>query len=119
MSGKTLAETVLGGLTNLALDIRNCLGQSYDGAAAVSGHIDGLSAHICKFNSKAIYTHRHSHHLNLVIGVSCNIRCVRNVFDQIKRISCFFKFSEHRKNFCPTRWIEKVTGLNDFEDLKH
>ena len=80
---------------------------------------------------------RHSHCLNLVIGASCNIQCVRNVFDQIKEISYFFKFSEPRQkmlinsikehapdsqkkklsDFCPTRWVEKVTGLDDFEDL--
>ena len=137
MSGKTLAETVLGGLIDLGLDIRNCRGQGYDGAAAVSGHINGLSAHICKINNKGIYTHCHSHRLNLVIGASCNIQCVRNVFDQIKEISYFFKFSEPRQkmlinsikehapdsqkkklsDFCPTRWVEKVTGLDDFEDL--
>ena len=94
LSGKALAETVLGGLIDLGLDIRNCHGQGYDGAAAVSGHINGLSAHICKINNNAIYTHCHSHHLNLFIGTACNIQCVRNVFDQIKEISYFFRFSE-------------------------
>ena len=94
LSGKALAETVLGGLIDLGLDIRNCHGQGYDGAAAVSGHINGLSAHICKINNRAIYPHCHSHRLNLIIGASCNIQCVRNVFDQIKEISYFFKFSE-------------------------
>ena len=59
MSGKALAETVLGGLIDLGLDIRNCRGQGYDGAAAVSGHINVLSAHIYKINNKAIYTHCH------------------------------------------------------------
>ena len=43
LSGKALAETVLGGLIDLGLDIRNCCGQGYDGAAAVSEHINGLS----------------------------------------------------------------------------
>ena len=37
--GKASAETVLGGLINLGLDIRNCRGQDYHGAAAVSGHM--------------------------------------------------------------------------------
>ena len=41
LSGKALAETVLGGLTDLGLSIRNCRGQGYDGAAGVSGHIMG------------------------------------------------------------------------------
>ena len=75
LSGKALAETVLGELIDLGLDIRNCCGQGYDGAPAVSGHINGLSAHICKINNKAIYTHCHSQRLNLVIGTSCNIQC--------------------------------------------
>ena len=47
MSNKALAETVLGRLINLAgLDMRNCDGQGHDRAPAVSGHINGLSAHI-------------------------------------------------------------------------
>ena len=41
LSGKVLAETVLGALIDFGLDIRNCFGQGYDGAAAVSGHING------------------------------------------------------------------------------
>ena len=65
LSGKALAETVFGGLIGLGLDIRNCRGRGYDGAAAVSGHINGLSAHICKINNRAIYAHCHSNRLNL------------------------------------------------------
>ena len=137
LPGKALPQTVLGGLIDLGLDIGNCCGQGYDVAAAVSGRINGLSAHICKINSKAIYTHCHSHRLNLVIDASCNIQCVLNVFNQIKEISYFFKFSEPRQkmlinlvkehapnseekklsDFFPTRWVEKATGLDDFENL--
>ena len=36
LSGKKLAEKVLGGLIDLCLDIRNSCGKGYDGAAAVS-----------------------------------------------------------------------------------
>ena len=91
MSGKALAERVFIGLINLDLDIRNCREQGYDAATAVPGNINRLSSHICKNNSKAIYAHNHSHHFNLVIGASCNIQCIRNIFDQIKEISYFFQ----------------------------
>ena len=118
--------------------MRNCRGQGYDRAAAVSGHINGLSAHICKTINKAIYTHCHSHHLNLVIGASCNIQCVRNVFDQIKEICYFYTFSEPqqkmlinssknmhqilKKRSCLISALldelkKYITGLDDFEDL--
>ena len=26
-------------------------------------------------------------------------------------------FQNKKSDFCPTRWVEKVTGLDDFEDL--
>ena len=55
-SGKALAERSLVGLINFGLEIRNCRGQGYNGAAAVSEHINGSYAHICKINSKAIHT---------------------------------------------------------------
>ena len=89
-SGKALAETILVGLINSELGIRSCR-QDYNGAAAVSEHINGLSAHILKINSKAIYTHCHSNRLHLVFGASYNIQCIRNVFDQIKEIYYFFQ----------------------------
>ena len=94
LSGKALAGTVLGGLIILGLGLRNCPGQGYDRVAVVYGHLNGFSVHICKINSKAIYTHCHSHRLNLVIGASCNIQWIRNVFTEIKEVSYFFKFSE-------------------------
>ena len=90
ISGKVLAETILVRLINFELEIRSSR-QGYNEAAAVSEHINGWSAHICKINSKAIYTHCHSNRLDLVIGASYNIQCVRNVFDQIKEIYYFFQ----------------------------
>ena len=50
LSGKALAETVLTEIGNLTSDINNCREQGYDGAASVSGHINGLPAHILKIN---------------------------------------------------------------------
>ena len=96
LPGKSLAQAVLGGLVNVGLDIKNFRVQDYDEAAGISGHINRLSAQISKLNSIPIYTVCHSHCLNLVIDASCNIQCARNVFDQDKYISYFFKFSEPR-----------------------
>ena len=90
-----LAEKTSGQLINLGLNITNCRGHEYEDAAAVSEHINGLSARICKINSKMIYTHCVSHRQNLVISASCNTQDVRNVFNKIKEISSLSKFSEH------------------------
>ena len=97
LSGKTLAETVLNGITNLTLDIHNCREQGYDGASSVAGYINGLSAQIICINEKAIYTiktHCHSHWLNFVVAASCNIQITSYVLDQIKEISYFFNYSK-------------------------
>ena len=96
LSGKALAETVLNGIANFTLDIQNCCGQGYDGASSVSGYTNGLSAQILCINEKAIYTHCHSHRLNLVVAASCNIQIVWNVLDQIKELSYFFNYSVPR-----------------------
>ena len=137
LTGKALAETILTEIGNLTLDNNNCRGQGYDGAASVSGHINGLLADILRINEKAVYTHCYSHRLNLAVAASCSIQYVRNILDQIKELFFFFNFSEPRqkmldlsienhapnclkrklKNVCRTRWVEQITGLDDFEDL--
>ena len=137
LSGKALAETILTEIGNLTLDINNCRGQGYDGAASVSGHISDLFAHILRIKEKAVYSNCHSHRLNLVVAASCSTQYVRDVLDRIKELSFFFNFSEPRqkmlhlsieihapdclkkklKKVCRTRWAEQITGLDDFENL--
>ena len=127
LSGKPLDETILTEFGNLTLDINNCRGQGYDGAASVFCHINGLSAHILRINEKSVYTHCHSHQLNLVVTASYSIQYVRNVLDQIKELLKMQDFSTENhasdflkkklKNLCRTRWIEQITRLDNFEDL--
>ena len=135
LCGADLAKLILNALTDLSLNINDCRGQGYDGA--VAGHINGLSAHILRLNRKAIYTHCYSHRLNLAICDSCSVPLVRNAFMQIKELSYFFNLSDGRqmlleknvlkycpdsnkmklKDVCRTRWIERVNGMDIFQEL--
>ena len=137
LSGADLATIVLKALDDLKLSVQDCRGQGYDRAGAVSGHVNGLSAHILRLNEKAIYTHCYSHRLNLSICESCSVSLVRNVLAQIKELSYFFNFSQTRqillernvlkfspssrkmklKDVCRTRWIERINGMDTFEEL--
>ena len=137
LSGEKLAKVITTTIDNLSLDIKHCRGQGYDGAGAVAGHVNGCSAHILRLNKKAVYCHCFSHRLNLVICNSCTVREVRNMMDQIKDISYFFNLSQPRqqmletaiKTHCPesrstklidvcrTRWVERVVGLDHFEEM--
>ena len=132
---KALTGIVLAGLINLILDIKNCFCQGYVGAAVVSGHINGLSVYNWRINSKAIYTQGYSHRLNLFIGASCNMQCVKNFLDQVKEIPYFFKFSAPRKkvlinsvkehapdsqkkslfDFHSIQKVKKITGLDNLK----
>ena len=95
LTGKALAETILTEIGNLTLDINNCHGQVYDGAASVSGHINGLLAYILIINEKAVYTHCYSYQLNLAVAASCSIQYVKNVLDQIKEVFFSLIFQSH------------------------
>ena len=68
LTGKDLYNEVTETLSSFDPDLKNCRGQGYDGAGAVSGRVNGLSALILRENGKALYTHCASHRLNLVIG---------------------------------------------------
>ena len=129
LTGKDLYNEVTEALTSFGLDLQNCRGQGYDGAGAVSGHVNGLSVLILRENSKALYTHCASHRLNLVIGTSCKISSVCNLMDVIKDISYFlFLFTiraEHLQNFIKKYEQGRIkckltdecrTGLDVFEE---
>ena len=95
--GKNFYNEVTEAFSSFALDLKNCRGQGYDGAGAVSGYVNEVSALILRENSKVLYTHCASHRFNLVISTSCNF------MDVINDISYFLNFSsirtEHSQNF--------------------
>ena len=93
LTGKDLYNEVTEALSSFGLAVQNYRGQGYDGAGALSDHVNGLSALILKENSKILYTHCASQRLNLVIATSCKTSSVRNLMDVIKDISHFLNFS--------------------------
>ena len=136
LSGEKLAKVITSTIDNLSLDIKYCRSQGYDGAGAVAWHINWCSAHILWLNKKALYWHCFSHRLNLVSN-SCTVREVWNMMDQIKDISYFLNLSQPWqqmleaaiKSLCPesrstnlidvcrTRWVERIFGLDHFEEM--
>ena len=136
LNGKDLFKEVLDTLIEPGLGLKNCPRQSYDGAWAVNGVVNGLAAVILKENEKALYTHCANHRLSLAISTSCKITRIRNLMNTIKEITYFFNFSPIRpenlqliiKNasqnkgktkvfdVCRTRWVSRIDGLDVFED---
>lgn len=112
--------------TLLEFDIKNKLvGQCYDGASVMAGHINGLQAKVIEIAPNALFTHCLAHRLNLVLqhGCSANTQC-RIFFANITGISSFFHNSTARTNvvdsiigkrmpqFVQTRWASRSKILH-------
>lgn len=137
VTGADLFRVVAKTLDELGLDLGDCRGQGYDGAGGMAGEINGLSGNVLRENPKAIYSHCQNHRLNLVIASLTKIIGFRNVMDAIKSISYFFNLSPKRQrhlekligdhfpekkrkkllDVCRTRWLERIDGVDLFEDL--
>ena len=136
-SGKQIANSILNIIREMGLDMNNCLGQTYDGAANMSGKCLGAATLIKNDFSKAEYIHCSSHQLNLCVAKSCSIVPVHNMMNTVKAVNTFFDDSPKRMQFfrrqltvlcpeitytrlkdvCRTRWVERIDGLDRFEDI--
>ena len=136
IDGKSIAEEILYILKKVGLDVNNCWGQDYDGAANRSSEAVGVQR-IIKNNSseKSVYTHSCGHNLALVICTACKLVIIRNALDTVKDTFMMFvrgskklkllrdvvkenpHFSEHHKpifDICVTVWVKNVDGYNMF-----
>jgi hypothetical protein len=73
--------------------------QTYDGACAMDGHINGLQSKIIEAYPLAIFTHCYAHVLNLVLKQSLsNIKECRLFFQTISGLAAYFSKSSKRVN---------------------
>lgn len=72
-----------------------CVGQSYDGAANMAGHITGVCTRITAKYPKIKYVHFASHHLNLAISNGISIPVVKNSLVMIEEITRLFRKNVH------------------------
>lgn len=97
ITGEFIAQKILQIIDKLGLDIKNVVGQSYDGAANMASERVGVQARIKTHAPKAVYVHCNSHCLNLVIAQTSRIMEVRNMFDRLKDVCLFFLNSPKRE----------------------
>ena len=141
ITGEAICDNVIRALTEAGLDPKMCRSQTMDGAGNMSGKNAGFAARFSRESPRAIYHYCSSHNLNLVLCKSCQVKDVTIMLDTLKGLGIFFKYSPKRsrrlekaieetqestdgtkqkkkkfKVFCETRWVEKHTCLDDFED---
>ncbi|KAL4153064.1 hypothetical protein QTP88_000897 [Uroleucon formosanum] len=87
-------------------DIENKLvGQCYDGACVMFGHLTGLQARVKEVAPNALFTHCLAHRLNLVLQHGCSINAKCRIF--------FANLTGKRiPQFVQTRWSSRSTILH-------
>ena len=138
LSGQSLASTILNKLSKIGVDVSKMRGQGYDGAAAMSGKLNGAQAHIRDTIPTALYVHCAAHSLNLAVSNSCDISPIRNCMGTIASVYNFFNASKKQNvlrttittilpaqesqrlvQVCATRWVDRHESVNVFSNLQH
>ncbi|XP_065580922.1 zinc finger MYM-type protein 1-like [Artemia franciscana] len=97
VDAESLADFIYNEIKGIGLDWSKCVGQCYDGASVMSGHFSGVQARLREKAPQAVYTHCHSHRLNLVIG-DCmqKIQRISSVFSVLQTVYSFVSNSNTR-----------------------
>ena len=117
-------------LIRMQFPIHQCRGQSYDGAANMSGFVNGLRTRVEEIEKRAVYVHCRAHKLHLAVQAMSSSKEIRDVMALIqdliafisgspKRLAWFAHFQNddtgaERKSlrpFCPTRWTMQLVSL--------
>ena len=130
-TGQNIANMACDVMTRLNLPISQLRGQTYDGAANMSGHLQGVQAILKKQQPLALYCHCGAHCVNLIMQAVCVASVlVRDSMGLVHELGGFFnqsgKFklifqdiakSEHDGSFtnlkpvCPTRWTVRTHAI--------
>ena len=137
ITGRHLADRILGSLSSYGLDPINLRRQAYDGAGNMAGLVNGTAALITAQYPLALYLHCTSHCLNLAVVKSLQVTSVRNMMGVINRAYQFFAAHPKRqraleeavsstqpasahaklKDLCRTRWVQRIDALQVFQTL--
>ena len=129
--GEALLCLVKDALLRFNLNLRDCRGHGYDGAANMSGRLNGLAAKFSSEVPEAIYVHCTAHSLDLVVqewlrtlpGILCTLETVKEVYNLLegsaKRHAVFEACRNATNNtlsnlrpLCPTRWIMRGSAIH-------
>lgn len=135
-TGAGLASTIIEAINSIGLNPQGIVGQGYDGAAAMSGRMNGAQAVIRRKYPYAQYVHCCAHTFNLALSQGCSVAEVRNCLGTIETAYNFFNYpkrmlvlqkhidkldekpkAEKLKRMCATRWVERHMSVESFIEL--
>ena len=110
-TGEALFIILKNMLEKYGIDIKKCVGDSFDGAANMSGIYNGVSAKIASVASLHVHTWCYSHSLNLVLtDAAASTTLATTLFGILQKVSTFFRSAYKR-------WVFGITHINKEEDV--
>ncbi|GFQ96631.1 DUF4371 domain-containing protein [Trichonephila clavata] len=98
-SSENLANVILQRCDELNLDMTKCVGQGYDGAANMAGHLSGVQTRIRENYSKARYIHCASHRLNLTLSNVMSVPAISNCLGVVSQVVNLFRNHSNANKF--------------------
>ena len=98
-SGEALFQLLSNAFEKHGLQMEQCVGDSFDGAANMNGIHKGLSSRISSMNKSHVHTWCYAHTLNLVVSTvtSVSVHAI-TLFDMLQTASRYFKESYKQMN---------------------
>ena len=93
VTGDALCTKLISVLKDIGLDPKSCRAQAFDGAGAMSGHLNGCQAKFKEHVPEATYFHCASHQLNLALTKTCSVKPVQCMLADLQALWIFFKYS--------------------------
>ena len=85
LTAESLTADIVKAVEDLGLSLKNCVSQSYDGAAVMSGSTNGVQSRIAMLSGgRALFVHCSAHRLNLaVVGAIRQVSRSADLFQQL------------------------------------
>ena len=123
LSAESISTSILAHISKMGVDFQKLVGQGYDRASTMAGHLSGVQKRIRDKYPRAIFVHCASHCLNLVINDQSKVPIIRNTCAVIRETIHFFRESPKRRAsseinillFSPTKWSEKYKSIRIFK----
>lgn len=127
----TVTQAIKDVLLRVTLPLPQCVGQAYDGASNMAGHLSGVAKRIQDEEPRALFVHCMAHCLNLCLQeCASSCQCVREALALTSELASLIRASPKRlglferiqselapdspglKPLCPTRWTVRTAALN-------
>jgi len=123
LNAEKIADTILSRLKFLGLDLERMVGQGYNGASTMAGHVSGVQRRIRTLYPAAMFVHCAAHCFNLTINDQSQVSVIRNTCDIMRQAIVFFRESPKRRSelginlpmFSQTRWSAKYQSIRVFK----